>query len=85
MREDLREVSYQPPRDGIVFLAEQAHVIAQGDQSVEHPSCLGSAPHERVDADEPEAASQKRAFAGRQPVDRAGSLCLVASQQAIDQ
>ena len=75
--------SPQPTAAGIVFLAQEANVVAQAQQSIKQtvrfiPSLL-----QHIGIDQPEAAGQERPLAGRQSVRR--GLCLLYTSDAADE
>src|SRR5450432_2407507 len=59
VRERLREVADEPPRGHVVLLGEQAHVVAEPDETLEERGGLAAAAHERPVVREPEAAGQE--------------------------
>ena len=61
-------------RSDIVFLREQADVVAQADQLIEQALRVSRAPAEDISVGKPEAGRKERAFAGRQAVLGRGSV-----------
>ena len=82
MRECLRKIAEQLARGGIVFLAQQADIVAERDQPLEQGVCVVEPAEHHIGIDQPEAARQERAFARRQPVVRARGV--VAQHQTAD-
>ena len=80
VRESLREVADQAFAIDVVFLGEQAEVVAQGEQALEEALRIFGAADGFEAADHPEAAGQKYAFAGRQAVVDLGGV--VAKDEA---
>ena len=76
--ERLREVAELAAGDRVVFLGEQADVVAEVEQPLEQLARLVVPALQRQHLDEPERAGEEDALAGGQPVDvavvvRAGS------------
>ena len=69
MRERLREVAELTAALRVVFLREQADVVAEVEQALEQLARLVSLPLPGQHLDEPERAWQEDALAGGQPVD----------------
>src|SRR5665811_13612 len=70
VREGLGEVAAQPLGGGVVFLTQEADIVAQSQQLLEELHGILLAAKHQISIDEPEAASQKHAFAGGQTVTR---------------
>ena len=66
--ERLREIAHQPLRLGVVFLRQQAHVVAQTQQPFVEPLGVFMTPKEVKIVREPERAGQEGALARRQAV-----------------
>src|SRR5262249_21318856 len=66
--ERLGEVPHQPAGTDVVLLAEEAHVVPQGKQSLEELERLVAATDERPGVGQPEGAGEECALAGRQAV-----------------
>src|SRR5271155_59202 len=81
MRKCLREISHLPLPDGVVFLGQQPHVVAQGKQPLEYLTRLILTSHQRQIIRVPERAGQKGSLARRQSIDV--GLSLVALYQAV--
>ena len=69
VRERLREVAEQPFRGRVVFLRDQAEVVAEREQPLEEPARLVAPPLHQERVDEPERAREEHAFAARETVD----------------
>ena len=82
MRERLREIPDLPPHMEVVFLREQADVVAEREQALEQGGCFGVAVLQRVIVGKPEAAGKKYAFSRREPVDP--GLSAIPEHEAID-
>ena len=80
-RDRLREIPDQPPGDRGVFLGEQPEVLRQGQQAVEQPVRVVDSAEQREVVDEPEAAREEGAFAGRQAVVVFGRV--IAQHEAV--
>src|SRR5215470_11007045 len=83
MREGLREIPDQAAGAEIVFLAEQADIIAQGQQPIEKPSSLLETALENVGVDETKAAGQECALSHRQAVVNLPGV--ITHDESIDQ
>ena len=83
VRERLRKVAHLPLETRVVFLGEQAEVIAQREEPLEEAQRIIATAEQYVVVGEPEAAGEKRAFAGRQAV--VSVLAVVAQHEAIDE
>src|SRR5262245_35002045 len=68
MGERLRKIADEALSFGVVFLGEQAHVVAQSDQFREQALRVGEAPKQDIGIGQPEAAGKEGAFAGWQAV-----------------
>src|ERR1700730_2857592 len=68
MGECLGEAANQTLSASVVFLREQADVVAQADQPLEQVPRVGGASDQDIGAGEPEATGKEGAFAGRQAV-----------------
>ncbi len=68
MREGLRKIADQALELRIVFLAQQADIVAKPDQPPKQPLGLVESFLQNVGVDQPEAAGQERALARRQRV-----------------
>src|SRR5262249_2290701 len=69
MRECLREIAKLPLRRRVVFFRQQAHVIAQREQTLEQGACFGIPMLQFVIVGKPKTAREKHAFSRRQAVD----------------
>ena len=67
----------------IVFLGEQADVVAQREQPLEQAPRVVVAAEQHVVVGQPEAAGEERAFAGGQSV--VGRVAVVAQHEAVDE
>ena len=82
--EGLRKIPQHPAGERIDLFSEQPHVVAAGHQTIKHLPRFHMAALQDVIIDEPEAASQKSAFAFGKPV--SGVIGLVAQDEfAVDQ
>src|SRR5436190_1393513 len=66
--EGLREVADLTLPLHVVFLCQQAEIVAESDQSLEQLARLSDPPIERERADEPERAGKELSLVPRQPV-----------------
>src|SRR5271155_3538979 len=82
MREGLREIAEKAFPPWIVFLGEEAKVVAQGQQPLEQRDGVLMAANQREAVRQPKRANKESSLTARQPV-TAGS-CRVAHDQAID-
>jgi hypothetical protein len=62
MRKRLRKITDQPPRPRIIFLCEQADIIAKRKKPLEQQNGFGVAVLEDVIVGKPKAAREKHAF-----------------------
>ena len=69
MREGLREVPKLPLVVRIVFLGEQAEIVAETQQPLEDSERVLAPPLQRVVVGEPKAARQECAFTTRYSID----------------
>src|SRR5580698_9770082 len=83
MRERLGKVAELAAAVRVVFLGQQPHVVAQRQQALEQSESLVMPSQQHVIVDEPEAAREKRALAGRQAVDRRSRI--VAHHKSVAQ
>ena len=81
VRQRLREIAEHHAVDRIVFLGEQADVVAQPEQMGEALLRFAPAAHQRQRVGEPERAGQERAFAFGQAVGR--GMLAVALDEAV--
>src|SRR5437773_12335139 len=79
--ERLGKIADQPFRLRIVFLGEQADVVAQAHEAFEGGLRLRRTAQERVIVRQPERASQERPLAGRQAIH--SGIVLVTLDEAI--
>src|SRR5215470_4230289 len=82
MRECLREIAKLPLRLRIVFLGEQADIVAQREQTLEQGRCFGVAMLQLVIVGQPKTAGQKNTFPGRQTIDVV--LGSITQHEAVD-
>ena len=66
--ERLRKITEHSPPQGIVFLGQQADIVAESAQPFEQTPCVVVTAEQNEDVGEPEAAGEERPFAGRQTV-----------------
>ena len=83
VREGLWEVAEHPLAVVVPLLRQQAHVVADGEQSLEDLEGLVVAPGHRQVVDEPERAQEERALTGRQAIHVGGLQGLVAQHQTL--
>src|SRR5688572_33234456 len=83
MAERLGEVPELSPRDGVVLLSEEAHVIPDGEEPLEKILRLVATSLERVVVREPEGAGQEGPLALGETVDLAGRLRVVSEDEPI--
>src|SRR5258708_36863818 len=81
MGKGLRKVSKLASKNGIVFLGQQANVVAQIEQTQEQVARLLSAAGECIVVGEPERARHERAFASRKSID--ASLSRVSEHKTL--
>jgi hypothetical protein len=79
--EGLGEVANLPLPLHVVFLGEQAEVVAQAEQTLEQRPSLVDATVERERADEPKGTGEELPFVARQPVVGVGGR--VARDEAV--
>ena len=65
MAERLREISHLTLCVSIVLLREQPDIVPKRQQAIKHRARLGDAALQDQIVDEPEAASEERAFSER--------------------
>ena len=82
MRKCLREIADQALAARLVFLRQQADVIAQGQQAFEQRHRLVAAAEHQISVDQPKAAGKEEALACRQAV--LGFLGVVAQHQTVN-
>src|SRR5580700_1088840 len=68
VRESLWEIAEHPFRHRVVFLGEQAQIVPEREQPLEQCDRVVTPADQREAVGEPEAAGEKDALAGRQPV-----------------
>src|SRR5579872_1860532 len=68
MREGLRKISDLSAKDRVVFLAQQAETVTEGENAIDQPVRIFPASLQNVDFGEPQATGEKHALAWRQPV-----------------
>src|SRR4051812_6953198 len=68
MREGLRHIAELPLPDRVVFLREQADIIADRDEALEQSPGLLDPADQAETGDQPEAARQEWRFAAGEPV-----------------
>ena len=81
MRKGLREIAGEAFGARIVFLAQQADVVAQADETAKQPLGVVIAVLQHIDVDQPEAAGEERALARRQRI--VDLLGAVAHNEAV--
>ena len=81
MGKGLRKISELTTQDGIVFLGQQANVVAQIEQTQEQIARLLSAAGKGIVVGKPERARQKRPLTRREAVD--ASLRRVPEHEAF--
>ena len=79
--EGLRKISELASKNRIVFLGQQANVVAQIQQTLEEIARLLRAAGHRIVIGEPKRARQERAFARRKSID--AGLGRVSQHQAF--
>src|SRR6516162_5553289 len=79
----LGEISHEAPRACIIFLRQEADVVAQPEQPLEQLLGLLLAAKEIVGVRQPEAAGEKGAFARRQSV--IGLVRAIAMHKAVNE
>jgi hypothetical protein len=62
MRERLRKITHHPPRRDIVFLGEQAHITAKGQQALEQFARFSASAEQDKVVGIPKAAGEERTF-----------------------
>ena len=82
MRERLRKVPELASEPRIVFLRQEADIVAQRHEPLEQLPRLGDASLQDEIVGEPEAAGEKRPFARRQPVNHLSGV--VAQYEPVD-
>ncbi len=65
----LRKVAEHSASDGIELLRQQSDVVATSEQTLKQPSRIFVSILQKIVVDQPEAAGQESALAGREPVD----------------
>ena len=82
MRKGLRKISQLPLCPRVVFLRQQADVVAKREKAVEEFTGLVAAAKQDEVVDVPEAARKKCSFTRRQPI--LGRIRVIAMDQSID-
>src|SRR5215211_5470630 len=82
MREGLREIADKPARTRIIFLAQEAEIVAEAEQPLEQLLRIVDAAEQHVGVREPKTAGEERALARRQAVVAAGGV--VTQDETID-
>src|SRR5580704_1242432 len=82
MRKRLRKIPDLALRARVVFLCQQAEIVAEPEQPFEKAAGLGSPALQNVIIGEPEAAGQKSPFPWRQPIDPLAGI--VAQHEPVD-
>ena len=86
MRERLREVADEALEARVVLLREQAEVVAEREQALEHLARLVELAEQDEVVHEPEGAEEERALSRRQPVDVLDLLVVaVALHEPVDE
>lgn len=83
MAERLRSVAQLTARSGVVLLAEETDIVAQGEEPLEQGARLPEGADGAQRVDHPEAAGQKGALRARQSVDVPIALRVVAHDQPV--
>ena len=81
MGKGLRKISQLAVKNGIVFLGQQADIIAQIEQTQEEIARLLNATGDRIVIGEPERAWQERSLTRRQAID--AGLGWISEHQAL--
>jgi hypothetical protein len=72
----LRKVTDQALSAGVIFLAEQADVVAQADEPLKQALCVGGTSDQYIGVGEPDATRKEGALAGRQAIAGGCGICL---------